>query len=193
MIVLHSSEDMALADVLLPGSQRLVNNGVAHIELFAAKVTRHVEQLVVLQHLQLVVLQHFLLEALGQTKVAEDVLVDIITELVVGSRSAGLEVDLLELFDDLSMGVVVGGAEHALAERLVAVLEYVLDELASVIFGSEEWDGGVGVGGQVEGPAGLLRDGYAGQVGHEVPGEEEGGRDTDLADVLLDCCLASKW
>ena len=185
MIVLHSSEDMALADVLLPGSQRLVNNGMARVELLAAKVTRHVEQLVVRQHL--------LLEALGQTKVGEDVLVDVITELVVGSRSAGLGVDLLELLDDLSMGVVVGGAEHALAERLVAVLEYVLDELASVIFGSEEWDGGVGVGGQVEGPAGLLRDGHAGQVGHEVPGEEEGGRDTDLADVLLDCCLLSKW
>lgn len=181
-LVLHGGEDGALANVLLPGGQGLVDNGVTGIELLAAKVARDVEELVVLEHL--------LLEGLGEAEAAEDALVDLTGELVVGSRGRSLGVDLLELLDDLGGGVVGGGAEDALAKELLAVLEDALDELAGVVFGIEQRDGGVLGGGEVQGPAGLLGDGHARQVGHEVTGEEEGGGDTDLADVLFDLGFA---
>lgn len=155
---------------------------MARIELLAAKVTRHVEKLVVLQHL--------LLEALGKAKAAEDALVDVTGELVVGGRGAGLGIHLLELLDNLGGRVVGRGAEDTLAEKSVTVLEDALDELARVVLGVEKRDGGILGGGQVQGPASLLGDGHAGQVGHEVAGEEEGGGYTDFADVLLNCSLA---
>lgn len=155
---------------------------MARIQLLAAKVTRHIEELVVLEHLRL--------EALGQTEATEDALVHITGKLVVSCRRSGLRVHLLHLFDDLGGGVVGGGTEDALAEELVAVLEDALYEFAGVVFGVEEGDGGVLAGGQVEGPAGLLGDGHTREVGHEVAGEEEGGGDADGADVLLDLGLA---
>ena len=136
------------------------------------------------------VLEHLRLEGLREAEAAENALVDVGGELVVGGRGGRLGVHLLDLVDDLGGGVVSGGAEHALAEELVAVEEDALDELARVVLGVEEGNGGVLGGGQVEGPAGLLRDGHAGEVGHEVAGKEEGGGNTDLADVLLDLGLA---
>lgn len=183
-LVLDRSKSRAIGDELLPGSQGLVDNRVAGIQLLAAIVPSHIEELVVLEHL--------LLEGLGKSHLGENARVDTVGKLVVLGGRGGLGVDLLELLDDLCGCVVGGGAEDALAEQLFAVLEDALDELARVVCGAEERDGCLGGGGEVQGPAGLLGDGPAGQVGHEIASEEEGGRDAEFADVLLDLSLAVK-
>ena len=135
------------------------------------------------------ILQHLLLRELRRARLRHALLERLVRDLNGLGALAGLGVDLLELVDDLVAGVVGRGAVDALAQRLLAVEEDALDELAGVVLWREERDGRAGGDGEGEGPGvgfGVLAHHLPGDVGHVEAWEEEGGRHVDGADVFFD-------
>lgn len=159
---------------------------MAFVKLLAAKVTSNREELVVLQHL--------LLERLRQTNRAQDARVDLSGKLVVRSSGSDLGIALFELLNNLSGRVVSSGTVDALSKDLFPVEEDALDKLASVMLGGKKRHGRVRRSRKAEAPIAVwhLSDRHARKIGHEITSKEEGGRNTNLANVGLYLCFAVK-
>lgn len=136
------------------------------------------------------ILEHLFLQRLREALGRQDLLEHLLGHLSGGTTLAVLGLDGLEVGDDLLGRVVPAGSVDTGSQDLFAVEQDTLDEFAGVVIGVEQWDGRVCGDGQGEVVRALqVVQALARDVGHVEAGHEEGGRDSDLADVLLDVGL----
>ena len=91
------------------------------------------------------------------------------------------------MIDNLRRGVICRGSVDALSQNFFGLEEHGLYELASVGLGIEEWDRHIGRRGQSKRPVAVthVTQALSGEVGHVETGVEEGCRDAEGTDILL--------
>ena len=103
--------------------------------------------------------------------------------------------DLFELLHNLLWGIIIRRTQDVLSQAFFPIEQDRLDEFTGIGTGVKERHGRIGWYRQCEAIRAILRirrKGVAGDVGHIEARHEEGGGDTNLANVLLHIGFAVK-
>lgn len=90
------------------------------------------------------ILVQFLLREIGHARLRQVSLIRILIHAHEPRSFPGLRLDSREDFRYFLCGVVVGRGEDSLPEHLLTLQDHGFDELAGVVCGGEEGDGGCG-------------------------------------------------